>query len=263
MTEGWIKLHRKFLEWEWFNKSEIVHIFLYLLLSANNKNGSWRGIKVKRGQVLTGRKAISDATKLSEQTIRTCLKKLLSTSEISIKSTSKYSIITICKYESYQETQIINQPTTNQQLTSNQPTTNHKQEYKKDKKEENNIKEERENIVAANAATLARKDIFYKTLIPHSKNISIDILRAFFDYWSEMNKSQTKMRFEFQKTWEVSKRITTWVNREKINGKSYIQAGTDPDKAKAIYKAEQEELKLKREEWKKNKYIPENNKIQL
>ena len=41
------------------------------------------------------------------------------------------------------------------------------------------------------------------------------MIREFFDYWSEMNKSQTKMRFEQQPTWETSLRLVTWANRDK------------------------------------------------
>jgi hypothetical protein len=135
--EGWIKLHRKFIEWEWFNISEMVHLFIYLLLLANREPGEWRGIKINRGQLITGRNSLSEGTGISQQTIRTCLSRLKSTSEITIKSTNKYSIITIIKYDDYQNingviNQLINQPS-NKQLTSNQPATNHKQEGKEDK----------------------------------------------------------------------------------------------------------------------------------
>ena len=41
------------------------------------------------------------------------------------------------------------------------------------------------------------------------------MIREFYDYWSEMNKSQTKMRFEQQPTWETSLRLVTWANRDK------------------------------------------------
>ena len=39
--EGWVKLHRKFLEWEWYDKSETVHLFLHCLLKANHKDKSY------------------------------------------------------------------------------------------------------------------------------------------------------------------------------------------------------------------------------
>ena len=81
MDNTWIKLYRKFDEWEWFNVSEMVHLFIYLLINAKNKDKEWHGIIVKRGQLVTGRKIISGKTGISEQTIRTCVKKLEITKE--------------------------------------------------------------------------------------------------------------------------------------------------------------------------------------
>lgn len=68
---------------------------------------------------------------------------------------------------------------------------------------------------AASAATLKRKEAFYHSLIPYADKYGKEMLRSFFDYWSEMNASQTRMRFEKQPTWELSKRLATWANNEK------------------------------------------------
>lgn len=68
---------------------------------------------------------------------------------------------------------------------------------------------------AASAATLKRKEDFYHSLFPYVGKYGKEMLRSFFDYWSEMNASQTKMRFEKQPTWELSKRLATWANNEK------------------------------------------------
>src|SRR5690554_82743 len=102
MDNGWIKLHRRFSDWEWYNISEMVHLFIHLLVNANHKTAKWRGIEIQRGQIVTGLLALNSATGISIQKIRTCLKRLESTSEITLKSTNKYTIITICKYDSYQ-----------------------------------------------------------------------------------------------------------------------------------------------------------------
>lgn len=68
---------------------------------------------------------------------------------------------------------------------------------------------------AAKAATLKRKDEFGKSLVPFVDKYEKEMIRAFFEYWSELNKSETKMLCEMQKTWEVSKRLATWAGREK------------------------------------------------
>ena len=37
----------------------------------------------------------------------------------------------------------------------------------------------------------------------------------FCDYWTEKNKSKTKMRFELEKTWDTYKRLFRWINNKK------------------------------------------------
>lgn len=68
---------------------------------------------------------------------------------------------------------------------------------------------------AAIAATFSRKERFYESLVPFVEKYGAAMIREFFDYWSEMNKSQTKMRFEQQPTWETALRLATWANRDK------------------------------------------------
>ncbi len=125
---GWIKIHRKMQEWEWYDDSDTKALFLHLLLTANREDGVWHGIKVKRGQVVTGRKMLAEMLGISEQKIRTCIKRLKSTNEITSKSTNKFTIITLINYDTYQKkekgsNQQINQDS-NQQSTSNQPAIN-------------------------------------------------------------------------------------------------------------------------------------------
>ena len=67
---------------------------------------------------------------------------------------------------------------------------------------------------AAIAATFSRKERFYESLVPFVEKYGAAMIREFFDYWSEMNKSQTKMRFEQQPTWETSLRLVTWAKRD-------------------------------------------------
>jgi len=131
---GWIKIHRKFLDWEWFNKSEAVHLFMYLVLKANHKDGQWQGIDIKKGQFVTSFGKISADTGISLQTIRTLLKKFEKSNEINIQTTNKYSVVTICKYECYQkETEETNEQLTNkQQSTNNQLTTNKNEKNNKE-----------------------------------------------------------------------------------------------------------------------------------
>jgi hypothetical protein len=131
---GWVKIYRQIENWEWYKTPNMAHLFQHLIMKANHETQNWQGITIERGQLVTGRKALKAQTGLSEQSVRTCLNKLKSTGEITIKTTSRFSVITICNYGTYQDQQpTINQEInqqSNQQLTNNQPTTNHKQECK-------------------------------------------------------------------------------------------------------------------------------------
>lgn len=118
MEESWIKLFRKILYWKWYKKSETLHVFIHLLLKANFADCEYGEIIVKRGQLLTSRALIKEQTGISEQTIRTALKRLQTTGEIVVNSTKQGTLITVCKYDDY------NQPPTNGQPTANQPPTN-------------------------------------------------------------------------------------------------------------------------------------------
>ena len=75
---------------------------------------------LKLGECICGRKELSINSGLSEQQIRTSLKKLKNTKNVTIKTTNKYTIISVVNWNLYQD---INQQD-NQQITNNQPTTN-------------------------------------------------------------------------------------------------------------------------------------------
>lgn len=68
---------------------------------------------------------------------------------------------------------------------------------------------------AAKAATLKRREEFKKSLYSFVGKYGERMIEAFFSYWGELNKSETKMRFEMQKTWEVGLRLATWAKNEK------------------------------------------------
>ena len=129
--EGWLSLHRRFLEWEWFGKPEMVQLFIYLLLSANHTDGKWRGVEVKRGQLITSLERMSAATSLSQRVVRTCVNRLKSTGEITTESTNQFTIVTICNYDKYQDSESVsNKPIDTQpdkRATNERQTSDNKQ----------------------------------------------------------------------------------------------------------------------------------------
>lgn len=139
---SYIKLNRGITEWEWFTDDNMLKLWIYLLVNAQYQDGRFKGIDVKRGQVIVGRKKLAERLGMTEQRVRNCLNRLKSTNEITIKTTNKYSLITIVKYDIYQgeseennqqNNQLANQQQTNKEPTKNQQRTTVK-EIKKYKK---------------------------------------------------------------------------------------------------------------------------------
>lgn len=138
MIQGFLRISRDIVDWDWYTEANTFRVFMHLLLTANYKDCSYKGIMVKRGQVATSRMEIAKALRMSEQNVRTSLAHLKSTNEITSESTNKLTIITVYKYDSWQKVTLETNQQGNQQanheLTSNQPT----------------IEEERNNIINNN-----------------------------------------------------------------------------------------------------------------
>ena len=97
MNNGWIKLHRKLTEWEWYKEPNTFRLFIHLLLVANHKPKNYKGILVDAGQIITSPDKLAKELDLSISKIRTSLKRLKLTNEITIKSRNKGTIIQIVK----------------------------------------------------------------------------------------------------------------------------------------------------------------------
>lgn len=140
MNEGFIKLHRKFIDWEWYRDVNTKILFLHLLFKVNWKDGRFMGIEVPRGSLITSIEHLASETGLTVQNVRTSINKLKSTGELTSKPTNKYTLVTLTNYGFYQDDdkQLTNKST--DKLTNEQQTTNNNRR----KKEYNN------NIYAQN-----------------------------------------------------------------------------------------------------------------
>lgn len=82
----------------------------------------------------------------------------------------------------------------------------------------NAIREEeirRDKTKKENKSLEIRKIHFYESLKHFVEIYPKEMIRDFYDYWSEANKTKTKMKYELQKTFEISLRLKTWAKRDK------------------------------------------------
>lgn len=66
------------------------------------------------------------------------------------------------------------------------------------------------NLSGRVASLEARRLSFGKKLIPYVDVYGKEMIRKFFNYWSESNENGRKMRYEMQKTFNIKMRLRTW-----------------------------------------------------
>lgn len=173
--EGYIIIHKRLLEWKYYQNPNMVRLFLHLLLIAD-----------KEGNVNVTIQHLVDLLGIPTQTVRTCIKNLAENGLINKetnKSVNKTStLITICEYDSYINPQKRTNKTSNKSLTNQQ------------------------------ANLERRKEAFTEELRPYVQIYGRDMVNEFWKYWTEPNKSKTKMRFEQERTWDINLRLQRWAN---------------------------------------------------
>lgn len=133
---GYIKLDRRILSWQWFKNINVAHLWIYILERANYEDQLWNGITVSRGSFITSINKLSEDTGLSVSEVRTCINKLISTNEITKKSTKEFTIISVVKYDEYQSNESSYDTDNDKGLQHTASTTNKKIYIKENNKEE-------------------------------------------------------------------------------------------------------------------------------
>lgn len=140
MEQGYIKLFRQIVDWEWYDDIPTCRLFIHLLLKVNHVDRNWQGKKIERGSCITSFASLNAETKLSVEQIKRALKNLQKTGEIKKISTNQNTLIIVTKYDDYQcFTNVDNKQTTNEQQTDNKRTTtnNNVKNIKNDKNNNN------------------------------------------------------------------------------------------------------------------------------
>ena len=117
---GYMPIHRKIVNWEWYTDLHTCKFFIHLLIKANHTENTFKGVTIKEGQYYASLATISKESGLSIQNIRTCIKKLKLTQELTTKLIGKNLLFTIVKYKEYK----ITNTDANTEVTSSQHDAN-------------------------------------------------------------------------------------------------------------------------------------------
>ena len=221
---GYIMLHRQLLEWEWYGDTKVKAVFIDLLLRANFKTAQWRGQEIKRGQVVIGIERFGAKIGLSIQEVKTCLKKLKNTHEITTRATSKFLLVTIVNFELYQSLDNSEQlhnnfKLTQEQLDSNLIATFNQPQRNKENKDNKNNKDNKSKSEASSLQTepISKKGkMFTPPTIQEVESYCIEkgwklsFAQVFLD--SNLQSNWTLANGRKMKDWKAACRV--WMGKE-------------------------------------------------
>ena len=228
---GGINIMRSIMEWEWYQDHKTLALFLHCLLKANWRDKKWKGTTIPAGSFITSSDKLATELGLSRQNIRTCLDKLKKSKNLTIKSTNKYTMLTICNYEDYQGRKTYDKPKSTSKSTS--PLTSPLTTTNKVNKE-NNINKKRK--VTKNSNSISEKNEIEK---PTSLNK--------IDYESAIKKSR-----EMNKDNEIQLAIPTSYSNQsssinKSSSSSYISSAREMSGPSILYQQEKEIIDPRKE----------------
>lgn len=208
-NNSYVKLFRKLTNWEWYKNNNVKALFLHCLIKANYQDGKFQGYDVPKGSFITSEQHLSEETGMTRQVIRTSLKNLEKSQEITKKVTNKFTLISVNNWEQYQGCIDEDNQQVKQQLTNNQPTTNQQlttikeiKEYKNNKNIKKEIyKEKKEKHKYGEYQNILLTDEEYNKLFQDYSNAQE--LIAYLDEYIEMKGYKAKSHYLAIKKWVV------------------------------------------------------------
>ena len=132
LDNGYVKLWRSMLTWEWHDDPNTVTVYLHLILLASINKSTWHGIEIPRGSLVSSYAKIAKQTGLTIRQARSALAHLEMTGEVTRLSYPKFTVITLNNYDKFQDatSKTLKKRTQNDNQSDNQATSK-RQQYKK------------------------------------------------------------------------------------------------------------------------------------
>jgi len=237
---GWISLHRKFLSWEFFDDSDAVKLFVYMLLKVAPNEFVYNGKTIGIGQFITSFRELEKETKISYQKLRTILNKFQERQIIEIQSNNHYSVIEVLNYKNYQRTRkktdkiLQNQNNTQINTQSNTQSNTPQTQIEKDSQVisntqintqsntqnntriDNNINKEINNKYLLNQSV--EKNEFLNLCCDFSELYSQIMINEFVEYWTQETEngiSKYEAYIKQNQSFDIKQRLFYWNRKAK------------------------------------------------
>lgn len=102
---GWIKLHRSMLDWQWYRNPATKNVFIHLMLTANwNNEPELIGrYEVGKGQTIITYPGLVRALGMTKKQARDAIGHLKGTGEVTVENVGNALLVTVLNFEKYQE----------------------------------------------------------------------------------------------------------------------------------------------------------------
>lgn len=211
MSDGWVCLHRKILEWEWYNDANTFRLFVHCLLRANHSDNRWRGHLIKRGQFISSISILSGELGLTIKQIRGSLDKLKRTGEVASESNSQFTVFTVKKYDDYQsEGKPEGKPTASERANEGQAEGKRRATNNNVTMKQGNKREKRDTPIPENFEITDEMKSWAK-----GAGITID-LKSATDSWKDYSASKDKRFTDWVAAWRNGmKKAQQWADEKK------------------------------------------------
>lgn len=203
MDGNYIKINRTILDWEWYGNINTKLLFFHILLKANWRDGKFEGSVIPRGSFVSSYPRLAEECSLTINELRTALKHLVLTGEITVKAYPKYSVFTVKNYCEYQDvnSQITGEPQADHSQTTGKPQSINSllttiEERKKEKKDiKNNI-----------CAFETEKDVDKKAdAVEKARQMKVDVTELFESVWALYPHKRGKSSISYERKKELYK----------------------------------------------------------
>ncbi|MDD3003792.1 hypothetical protein [Flavobacterium sp.] len=197
INNGFVKLPRTILEWEWYDHPDVFRIYIHLLIKVNYAPARWRGMDILEGEHITSTAKLSEELNMSEFKVRESLSKLEKTGFLKKTTTNKFTKLKLLQYGADLNNTDVKLKQNAVQTTSKVQPNQNQTTIKKNNKENIEVEE--------------RKEVFKNKILNFSKNFSKQHLDGFYEYWNIENKQTGRLRFEEEKSWNLESKLKSWV----------------------------------------------------
>ena len=137
MSDGYIKLNRSILEWEWVDDPNTLRLWIQLLCTVRWSRSRYRGIELEPGQRIASLSTLAkELPGMTVRGIRTAKAHLIDTGSVTVTDTPQGDLITVVNWAKFQGSETESDTETDtesdKEVTKDRHTEKESKESKKD-----------------------------------------------------------------------------------------------------------------------------------